>query len=325
MMSPQRNGSPPPRTPGGPQSKPLSPSRMTLDALVRGKRTAPLRVVLYGVEGIGKSTFGANAPAPIFLGAEDGTDHLDVTRFPSPESWQEVLDAVRVLTSEQHDYRTLVVDTLDWAEPLLWAHICKRDQQDNIESYGYGKGYSAALDEWRVFLAALDKLRRQKGMHIILLAHCWIKPFKNPEGDDFDRYELKLNAKASGLVKEWAEHVLFANHETYASKDARTKRVRGISTGARLIYTTRTAAYDAKNRGDLPEFMPLSWADFMAALEAHQPADPKALEAAIREKAEQLPEEHKRNALAAIERAGGDAVKLAKLNDWTNARLGEVT
>ncbi|RYZ41299.1 MAG: hypothetical protein EOO72_07980, partial [Myxococcaceae bacterium] len=121
MTAQQRNGSPPPRTPGGQQSKPPVPSRMTLDALVRGKRAAPLRVVLYGVEGIGKSTFGASAPAPIFLGAEDGTDHLDVTRFPSPESWQEVLDAVRVLTTEQHDYRTLVVDTLDWAEPLLWA------------------------------------------------------------------------------------------------------------------------------------------------------------------------------------------------------------
>ncbi|WP_163869630.1 ATP-binding protein [Myxococcus eversor] len=297
---------------------------MTLGAVVRGKRETPSRIVLYGVEGIGKSTFGANAPAPIFLEAEDGTNHIDVARFPSPKTWQEILDAVRVLTTDSHEYRTLVVDTLDWAEPLLWAHICQRDGVTDIEAYGYGKGYTAALDEWRVFLAALDRLRRAKGMNIILLAHSQIRPFKNPEGEDFDRYEMKLHAKAAGLIKEWSEHVLFSNYETFAAKDSKTKRVRGVSTGARLVYTTRTAAYDAKNRGNLPESMPLSWEDFAAALEAQRPADPKALEAAIREKAERLPEEHKRNALSAIERAGGDAVKLAKLNDWCNARLGEV-
>ncbi|WP_426751760.1 ATP-binding protein [Myxococcus sp. Y35] len=317
-MTPQRSN-PPPKPAASPP-----PSRMSLGALVKGKRSSPVRVVLYGVEGIGKSTFGADAPGAVFLGAEDGTDHLDVTRFPSPESWQEILDAVRVLTLEQHDYQTLVVDTLDWAEPMLWDFICKRDGFANIEAYGYGKGYSAALDEWRVFLAALDRLRKAKAMNVILLAHSQIRPFKNPEGEDFDRYELKLHAKAGGLIKEWAEHVLFANYETFAAKDSKTKRVRGVSTGARLVYTQRTAAYDAKNRGDLPESMPLSWADFAAALASHQPADPRALEAAIREKTARLSEEDRGKALAAIERAAGDAVKLAKLNDWTNARMGEV-
>lgn len=317
-MTPQRS-SPQPRPAPAPP-----PSRMSLGALVKGKRTSPVRAVLYGVEGIGKSTFGADAPGAIFLGAEDGTDHLDVTRFPSPEGWQEVMDAVRVLTLEQHNYQTLVIDTLDWAEPMLWDFLCKRDNVANIEAYGYGKGYSAALDEWRVFLAALDRLRKSKGMHIILLAHSQIRPFKNPEGEDFDRYEMKLHSKAAGLIKEWAEHVLFANYETFAAKDSKTKRVRGISTGARLVYTQRTAAYDAKNRGDLPESMPLSWADFAAALASHQPADPQALEAAIREKAERLSEKHKAMALGGIAKAAGDAVNLAKLNDWCNARMGAV-
>lgn len=310
-----RNGTRPPQV--------SSPSRMTLSALVRGKQERPLRVVLYGVEGVGKSTFAANAPAPIFLGAEDGTSHLDVARFPMPRTWTEIMEAAGTLTRDAHEFGTLVVDTLDWAEPLLWAYICERDGKDNVEDYGYGKGYTAALEEWRVFLAALERLRDTRKMHVIFLAHSWIKPFKNPEGDDFDRYEMKLHARAAGLVKEWCDAVLFANWETFATKDKATKRVKGISTGARLVYTVRTAAYDAKNRHDLPESMPLSWSDFAEAVAAHRPADPVALLAEIQRKAKELGGEIEIKTTAAIERAAGSAAKLAQLNDWLNAKTAE--
>lgn len=299
------------------------PSRMTLSSVVKGKQQQPLRVVLYGVEGIGKSTFGANAPAPIFLGSEDGTSQLDVTRFPQPETWQEVLDAIRVLEVDQHEYQTLVIDTLDWAEPLLWSHICKRDNQKTIEDYGYGKGYVAALDEWRVFLAALERVRRARSMHLVLVAHSWIKPFKNPEGEDFDRYEMKLHNKAAGLIKEWSDAVLFANFETMAHKDSKTKRVRGVSTGARLVYTERTAAYDAKNRYDLPSSMPLDWAEFFTSVQSHKPADPKALIEEIERKAKQLGGALETAVLTGITRAAGDASKLAQLNSYANAKLAE--
>ncbi len=302
---------------------PIHIPRMKLDSITKGKRALPTRILLYGVEGVGKSTFGANAPSPIFLGAEDGTSQLDVARFPNPEKWQDVLDAVHTLTMDSHAYETLVIDTLDWAEPLLWTHICARDNQANVESYGYGKGFSAALDEWRVFLAALERLRKAKPMHVILMAHSWIKPFKNPEGDDFDRYELKLNAKASGLLKEWADAVLFTNYETFAHKDAKTKRVRGVSNGARVIYTTRTAAYDAKNRYSLPETLPLSWADFATAMDTQQQADPTALLAEIERKAKLLGGDLEKQALAAIGRANGDATKLSQLNSWANSKLIE--
>jgi hypothetical protein len=316
-------------TPAAPTSVSAKPAaRMTLAGITRGKQAQPIRALLYGVEGVGKSTFGANAPSPVFLGAEDGTSQLDVARFHAPESWQDLLEAVQVLTNEPHDFKTLVLDTLDWAEPLLWAHICHRDTTAkspirSIEDYGYGKGYSAALDEWRIFLAALERLRKAKGMHVILIAHSWIKSFKNPEGDDFDRYELKLNAKASGLMKEWADAVLFANYETYAVKDAKTKRVRGVSNGARVLYTSRTAAYDAKNRYSLPETLPLSWTDFVGAVANQQPADPTALIAEIERKAKELGGKHEQDALAAIQRANGDAVKLAQLNNWANSKLIE--
>jgi hypothetical protein len=304
------------------QAAPL-PNRMRLDALVKGKQQAPIRVLLFGVEGIGKSTFGADAPSPIFLGAEDGTSQLDVTRFPQPSAWTDVLDAVRTLQNEEHSFKTLVLDTVDWAEPMLWSHICKRDGQESIEAYGYGKGYQAALDEWRIFLAALERLRAAKGMHVLLLAHSAIRPFKNPEGEDFDRYELKLNAKAGGLLKEWCDAVLFANFETFASKDSKTKRVRGVSTGARLIYTERRAAYDAKNRYGLPDQLPLSWADFFAAVQSGQPADPGTLIAEIERKAKQVGGDLEKKAAEGLKRAGTDATKLAQLNNWMSAKLAE--
>jgi hypothetical protein len=296
---------------------------MSLHSLVKGRIAQPLRVTLYGVEGIGKSTFAAGAPNPVFLGAEDGTAQLDVVRFPTPENWSEVLEAIRELEGGSHDFQTLVLDTLDWLEPLLWAHICARDKQSDIEAYGYGKGYSAALDEWRVLLAALERMRKAKSMHVVMLAHSWIKSFKNPEADDYDRYELKLNAKASGLIKEWSDCVLFANYETFADKDVRTKRAKGVDTGARLIYTQRRAAYDAKNRHSLPESLPLAWSEFASAVEAHDRRDP-ALEARVLAKIDLLAAETlRKDALGALQRAAGNPDKLAQLNNWATAKLAE--
>jgi hypothetical protein len=297
---------------------------MTLASISKGKTTAPYRILLHGVDGVGKTTFGANAPSPVFIGTEDGTDHLDVARFPCPESWEDLLDAVKSLSDAQSPYRTLVIDTLDWAEPLLWRSVCEREKVHSIEEVGggYGKGYVAALDGWRVFLAALERMQRERGVNVILLAHSLIKPFKNPEGDDFDRYVLKLNDKAAGLIREWCKGVYFANYETFAIKD-KAKRIRGVSTGARLLYTQRTAAYDAKDRYGLPEQLPLSWDEFDAAAKSGNPADPTALTAEIKRKLELLGGELEKSALLALDRAGGVATKLAQLNDWANAKLAE--
>jgi hypothetical protein len=303
--------------------KPPAPNRMTLASITKGLQRRPLRLLLYGVEGVGKSTFGAAAPRPIFLAAEEGTGHLDVERFPSPASADEVFAALATLTTSDHEFKTLVIDTVDWLEPLLWAGICKRDGMADIEAYGYGKGYVAALDEWRRFLASIERLRSAKGMNVIFLAHSWIKPFKNPAGEDYDRWEMKLHPKAGGLLKEWSDVVLFANHEELAVKDKRTKRVRGVSTGARLVYTTRSAAYDAKNRFDLPESMPLDWETFDAAVKAHRPADPVVLVAECARKAKQLGGDVETKAVEAIAKAGGDAVVLSKINSRLNALLNE--
>lgn len=297
---------------------PLAPKRMTLSAVVRGRLKKPSRTIIYGPEGVGKSTFGADAPAPIFIGAEDGTAQLDVARFPEPKTWQDILDAVDELRLADHKYETAVVDTLDWAEPLCWDFVCARAKKPDIESFGYGKGYVAALDEWRVLLARLDALRAAKGMNIILVAHSWIKPFKNPAGDDFDRYELKLHNKAAGLVKEWSDAVLFAAYETLTSDT--NGRAKGVSTGARLIHTQRTAAWDAKNRYGLPETIPLSWGDFVEAVRAGSPAEPAKLRELIEAVVATLGEKNASDAKKALERAGDDGTKLAQLLDWARGR-----
>lgn len=304
-----------------PAQKPAS--RMALDAVIRGKVEKPLRVLVYGVEGVGKSTFASDAPSPIFIGAEDGTAQLDTVRFPEPENWSDVFDALDVLSGGHHSYQTLVIDTLDWLEPLCWAAVCKAKRVESIEDLGYGKGYVVALEEWRRLLAALDRLRVTRGMGIILLAHSQIRSFKNPAGDDYDRFELKLHAKSGGLIKEWADAVLFATHETYTSKvDGRTK---GVSTGARVIHTSRVAAYDAKNRHDLPETLPLSWESFAEAVRAHRPADPGKITERIEAMLAQADERVVPRVRTAMVKASGDPAELARIADKLAAMVSIAT
>lgn len=292
-----------------------------LDRVTSGPQPRPYRTMVYGVEGIGKSTFAAGAPTPIFLGTEDGTAHLDVRRLPPPEKFEDVLGMLAELTTAEHQYQTLVVDTVDWLEPLIWTKVCKDGGQPNIEAFGYGKGYVAALDLWREFVAALERLQREREMHVLLIGHSQVKPFRNPMGDDFDRYELKLHRAAAGLLKEWVEDLLFAQYETMTLEDRKTRRVKGVSTGARLLYTVRTAAYDAKNRHNLPDELPLDWEEYDKACQVGRPADPVELREAVKDALARLADTDREKAESALQRAGDDAVKLAKLLTWCNAKL----
>ena len=302
--------------------QPIEVSRMTLKSLIKGKQESPLRVLLYGAEGLGKSTFAAGAPSPIFICTEDGTSHLDIVRFPTPKTWADVLSAISTLTIEKHDFKTLVIDTLDWLEPLNHEHVCKRDGKVDLEAYGYGRGFLVALDAWRIFLRSLEKLRDEKGMNIIFLAHSEIRTFKSPQLEPFDRFQMKLHAKAAGLIKEWCDGLLFCDYEVAIKKDGQ-KRARGIDTGSRLLHTQWTAAYDAKNRYSLPETLPLDWAEFYNAVHAGQVADPKELRAEIERKAKELGGQLEIKALESIKRNFDDAEKLAALNSWVNVKLTE--
>jgi hypothetical protein len=301
---------------------------MSLKNVVSGRLVKPMRLLVYGLEGVGKSTFAACAPSPIFLGAEDGTSELDVKRFPQPTCWSDVMEAVSELIATEHEYKTLVIDTLDWMEPICWQQVCiacakaGRPPLRSIEEMGYGKGYVEAGGFWRQLTAALERLRATRRMDVLLLAHSWIKNFKNPGGEDFDRFEMKLHKGASAHWREWCDAVMFADHDVTTYEDDR-KRVKGIGSGARILRTQHHAAWDAKNRYDLPPELPLDWEAFAEAAAAHRPDDPERLRSQIERALEQVEGNEKlcervRNAL---ENAGDNAGELARILNKLAAKI----
>lgn len=240
--------------------------------IVTGKQALPRRVMVYGVHGIGKTTFGAMAPNPIFIQTEDGLANLEAPRFPLATAFDDVMAAVMGLYSEQHDYRTVVVDSADWLEQLIWKEIVRRRPTTDrgrdvtsIEDYGFAKGYVYALEPWREVLDGLNALRNERGMMVILIAHAKIERFENPETDAYDRYSPRLNKHASALLQEWCDEVLFATYRVHTRQTDEgfdKTRTRGIGTGDRIIRTTERPAHMAKNRLSLPEEMPLDFAAY---------------------------------------------------------------
>lgn len=252
-------------------------SKFSLAGIVRGKVKEPDRIAIAGVQGIGKSSFAADAPSPIFSDVEQGTNELDVERLPDQDSFQGILDGIEFLRTEDHPYKTYVTDSLDAVEQSIWLKLCRANGWENIESPGYGKGYKIALGEWRAYLAALSRLRAERSMEIILIVHTHIKTFSNPLGDDYARNQWQLQDAATALISAWTDTNLFATDEIYVKKDSPKAKGKGIATGRRVIKTTRSAGWDAKNRYNLPPELPLSYAEYAAARAAGQPSDPRAL------------------------------------------------
>lgn len=293
--------------------------RPGLADVIKGRIVAPVRVLMTGTDGVGKTTFAADAPDPIFVGKESGTKELSTNRWPEVHSWPDVLHAVDVLTKEGHDFKTLAIDSLDWIEPLCWAHVCatKRDRagksHDTIEGFGFGAGYVLALDVWRDLLARLDALQTKRKMNVILIGHTLIKTFKNPEGDDFERYQLKLHDKSGALLREWADAVLFANYETLTHQKDQRSQVKGVSTGARIMHTERRAAFDAKNRYGLPDSMALSWQAFAEAVALSRTDRSVSIRESIAATLRDQPEALVTRVNAAVAKAGDDSAKLAQI------------
>lgn len=241
--------------------------KMSLSSVQTGPADEPLRTMVMGVEGVGKTTFASKANAPIIIGAERGLGILETARFPQPETFVDVLDALNVLTVDTHPYKTLIIDTIDWIEPLIWAKVCKDNNKANIEDFGYGKGFNVALSEWRLFISCLERVQDAKRMEIILLAHTKIAPYKNPEGEDYDRFQLKLKDSAAAMLREWCDNVLFANYEIFVSAED-NQRAKAVSSGKRVMFTEKRAAWDAKNRYLLPLKLPFDYGEYMKAVAA---------------------------------------------------------
>lgn len=249
-----------------------------LEQVHSGRKQTPPRILIYGTEGIGKSTTAAQAPKPIFIATEDGLDQVDCESFPQAKSFADVQSALQTLTDEQHDYQTVVIDSLDWLERLIWDALCEQYGVSCIEKVdgGYAKGYTHALNHWRNMLADLNELRFRRGMCIILLAHAKIERFEDPEALSYDRYSPRLNRHATAVVTEWADAVLFATRKIITKKeDAGFGRDRNIATGLgkdgdeRILRCVGTPGCIAKNRYSLPAELPLSWQAIMDAMLNH--------------------------------------------------------
>jgi len=229
-----------------------------LSRVKRGIIARPQRVVIYGVESVGKTTLAAKTESPVILDIEGGSTHIDVPRLEI-RAWPEIETAITELAGGGHEFKTAIVDSMDWAEKLAIEDMLARDKKDSLEAYGYGKGYVQAAERMARFLGSLDRLL-ESGLNVCLIAHAKVVKFEPPDGmAAYDRYELKMTRHTSPLVKEWADSLLFANFKTRVV-ESDSGKAKGIGGKERIIYTQRTAAYDAKCRVPaVAEEIPMTW------------------------------------------------------------------
>ena len=225
--------------------------------IIKGKIKKAKKVVIYGPEGIGKSTFASKFPDPVFIDTEGSTNDMDVARLPRPTSWIMLLEELQYVEKNPGVCKTLVIDTIDWAEQLCVEHICAKHNKSGIEDFGYGNGYVYTKEEFGRFLNKLTDVI-EAGVNVVLTAHAQLRKFEQPdEMGAYDRWELKLGKKTqsqtSPLVKEWADMLLFCNYKTYSiAVDDKGKKHKAQG-GKRVMYTCHHPCWDAKNRYNLPE------------------------------------------------------------------------
>lgn len=251
--------------------------------IIRGKIPCAKKVLIYGPEGIGKSTFASHFPDPVFIDTEGSTKDMNVARFEKASSWTMLMEQIRYVKMNPSVCRTLVIDTADWAEQMCVADLCARYGKKGVEDFGYGNGYVYAKEEFGRFLNSLEEVV-EAGINVVLTAHAQMRKFEQPdEMGSYDRWELKLGKKTSSqtapLAKEWADMVLFANYKTWsvAVDDKGTKRK--AQGGARVMYTSHHPCWDAKNRYGLPDEVPFEYESIRSIIEGEgavtsKPAEP---------------------------------------------------
>ena len=239
-----------------------------LSQIHHGKRPAPRRCMMHGVQGVGKSNWAATSAHPVFVQTEDGLGEIDCAKFPLSRTFEEVMATLGELRTAPHDFKTVVVDSLDWLERLIWQEVCTAENVSNIEKIGFQKGYTYALNYWRKFLDALDDLRRDRGMAIILTAHTKIEKFQTPEDSAFDRFCPRLHKLAGAVLSEWSDEIFFATYS--AASDP--KKIKN-AVPERVMRTCEGPTHVAKNRLNMPPELPLEWAayEYFAQL-AHAPS-----------------------------------------------------
>lgn len=241
---------------------------MAVDLLkISRNKSKPPRIIIYGPPGIGKTTLACNAPNPVVINIEGGLGEIDVAVMPEDpykfESFDDVMDALKALGKFDSDIKTVIIDTLDWMEPLIWQKVCDMSHVNSIEKAdgGYGKGYITADKIWDEFYNLLTALRNEKGMTIIMTAHSAVKKFNDPLSEPYDVYRLKLHERAFHKAEEFADVIAFCNIDPLtkvSGKDDNT-RTRAIVTTKRTVHLVGCPAYTAKNRYSMPPDLPMEW------------------------------------------------------------------
>jgi len=234
--------------------------------ILTGKQNKPRRTLLYGVHGIGKSTWATQAPGCILLNIEDGVADIDCAKTEHLKDLDAVNEALLWLFQHDHKFKTIAIDSADWLESLIHAQVAKKAGKESIADIGYGAGYKQALAIWDQVLSRLDRLRMEKGMGVILLAHCAVKKHQDPEQESYDRYQPALHDLASAMLQEWCDEVFFASYRVFLKKeDQGFGKTRALATGGteRYIRTQETAACLAKNRlVGLPPEIDFAWSEY---------------------------------------------------------------
>ena len=223
--------------------------------VISGVQRTAIKTLIYGPEGIGKSTLAAMWPNPIFIDLEGGTNQLPVVRLEAPSSWSMLRAELTAIKNREVPCSTIVIDTMDAAERMCAEYIMARDGKKSIEEWGYGKGYTILQEEFGRLLDYLTDIAAS-GINVVVLGHSIMRKFERPdESGAYDRFELKLTKQVSPMVKEWADMVLFCDYKTYVETNKAGKAK--ATGGARVIRTTHAPTWDAKNRFGLPDELPL--------------------------------------------------------------------
>lgn len=245
-----------------------------LSQVKTGVTPRPHKILLYGQHGVGKSTWATKAPEPIFIQTEDGLNELDCAKFPLATNFVKVTEALSELYENDHGYKTVVIDTIDWLERLIWSLVCSEKNCKNIEDIGYAKGYMFAVTHWKTVMDWLGALTTKKNMTVILLAHAHIERFNDPETDPYDRYTPCIHKHAARIVCEWCDDILFSTHKVFTKETDvgfDKTRTRGIGSGERIVYTEGRPSHIAKTRlrkmsednpNGIPAELPLDWETF---------------------------------------------------------------
>ena len=229
---------------------------MDLKALVKGtKKASPPKMLIYSEHGLGKSSLAAASPAPVFINIEDGLSEIETNAFPVTETYEDVKEQLSAILKEDHEFKTLVIDTVDWLETRINEYVCKNGSKESISDFSYGSGFQQTFEETVKIVKMLNKIHKERNMGIILLSHAIIKSFSNPLGDDYDTYRLKLREKNAELYLEYATLVGFLHIPVFVATETKgfSEKTKAVSPNSRILSVNPSACYSAKNRYFLTE------------------------------------------------------------------------